>query len=259
MRKLLILAGIFTVLAYNNAQARYYEENGYYYEEKPRYERQVRYREEPKYTNTRQEPVRYRRLSREEAREYEERQLTNTSSSTIRPYVGVDITTTKMKFSSVKDEYGDSFNYKEVLPTSYTAYSLNAGAKFNQNFGIEAFIQQSSEETKTDDWDDKEKIQFNAIGIDLIGYLPVSQELELLASLGLAQYNFNEKSTYEDEYYIYTDKDNLNTMGYRFGIGAQYNINEHIALRAMARYIKFSDDDIIKNMTELSLGLRYMF
>ncbi|MBP3687099.1 MAG: porin family protein [Alphaproteobacteria bacterium] len=257
MRKLLILAGIFTVLAYNNAQARYYEENGYYYEERPRYERQVRYREEPKYA--RQEPIRYRRLSNEEVRKYEERQLTNTASSTIRPYIGVDIATTKMKFSSVKDEDGDSFNYKEVLPASYTAYSLNAGAKFNQNFGIEAFIQQSSEETKTDDWDYKEKIQFNAIGIDLIGYLPVSHELELLASLGLAQYNFNLKEEIDYDDYYEWEKSTLNTIGYRFGIGAQYNINEHIALRAMARYIKFSDDDIIKNMTELSLGLRYMF
>lgn len=249
MRKLLLLAGIFTVLAYN-AQARYYEDDGYYYEEQPRYEqREVRYRNEPRYT--RQSPQ-YRRISREEERSYNERRYIENNQNTIRPYIGLDVATTSMKF--------EDDDYKDYLSDSHNAYSLNAGVKFNQNFGVEAFIQQSGEETKTDDyWGDKTKTQFNAIGLDVIGYLPVSQELELLASLGMAQYNFSAKEEYDWGDYIEWEKSTLNTIGYRAGIGAQFNINEHLALRAMARYIKFSDDDIIKNMTEFSLGLRYMF
>lgn len=275
MRKLLILAGIFTVLAYNNAQARYYEENGYYYEEKPRYERQVRYREEPKYA--RQEPVRYRRLSNEEVREYEERQLTNTASSTIRPYIGVDIATTKMKFGKnewMKDDDEDD-NEIDAFEKSNKAFSLIAGVKFNQHFGLEAFYQKSGKETKNiyedegEDWSEKQKteLSYAAYGIDAIGYMPVTQEVELLASLGFAQYDFKTKfidnySEIEDgEKYSENEVDNkdFDSLGIRIGIGAQYNINEHFALRAMARYIKMDDDEYIKSLTELSLGLRYMF
>ena len=51
----------------------------------------------------------------------------------------------------------------------------------------------------------------------------------------------------------------FDSLGIRLGIGGQYNITDHIALRAMARYIHMTDDEYIKSMTELSLGLRYMF
>lgn len=278
MRKLSILAGIFTVLAYNNAQARYYEENGYYYEERPRYERQVRYREEPKYTNTRQEPVRYRRLSNEEAREYEERQLTNTSSSTIRPYIGVDVATSSIKFGTdqwVRD-YDGNTGYFENDNKSISGV---LGLKINKYFGIEAFYQQSGEETHRDNTyfniDEAEDydtttISYKSYGVDLISYIPINQEFEILASLGLAQYDFDTKIK-ENWYDSPFDKfvtgnmssesysKKFDSLGIRIGIGAQYNINEHFALRAMARYIKMDDDEYIKSLTELSLGLRYMF
>ena len=89
--------------------------------------------------------------------------------------------------------------------------------------------------------------------------MPINQDVELLASLGLAQYNFNETDTYDDGYYEGWDKSNMHTMGLRLGIGAQVKLTNNIALRGIARYIKMNDDDIIKSMTEFSLGLRYMF
>lgn len=250
MKKFLMLTGIFTVLIYNTANAReYYKDDGYHYEEQPRYEQhQVRYRDDPKYTRQHSQ---YRRISKEEERNYNERRYIEDNPKTIRPYIGLDVATTSIKF---EDE-----DYKDYLSDSLNAYSFNVGVKFNQNFGVEAFIQQSSEESKKDDWGDNTKLKYNAIGLDAIGYIPVSQDFELLASLGIAQYNFNCTEEYDYEEYTEWEKSTLNTIGYRAGIGAQFNINEHFALRAMARYIKFSDDDIIKNMTEFSLGLRYIF
>ena len=67
------------------------------------------------------------------------------------------------------------------------------------------------------------------------------------------------KDEYEDAMYEYWEKDSQNTTGIRIGLGAQYNVTDNVALRAMARYVKLSDDDVIKNMVEMSLGLRYMF
>lgn len=255
MKKYLLLAGVFTLFT-SAAQAdgwygereysRPYQNNGYY-EEAPRY--------------IEREAPRYRQISPSEARRYRERQYTRSSSANtyttsedtnqIRPYIGVDVAMSSMDLED--NDYGD---YSEYMEDSHNSLSLVVGAKFNRHVGVEAFIQQSSEEDK-DYGEGKTTNQYNATGVDLIGYMPVSHELELLASLGMAQYNFNVKEEYED--YEYWEKDSLNTLGIRLGIGAQFYMTDNVALRGMARYVQFSDDDIIKNMVEFSLGLRYMF
>ena len=150
---------------------------------------------------------------------------------------------------------------------------LKLAAKFNKYFGLEGFYQKSGDgknETMYEDneeWgeygEDKTTISYTAIGVDALGYLPVSQELELLASLGLAQYDFESKTSYIGIYGNYyeegSEAKDFDSLGIRIGIGAQYNITNNFALRAMARYVKMNDDEYVKNLTELSLGLRYMF
>lgn len=256
MKKYLLIASIFTVLVSNTAKAeRYYEEDGYYYKEQPRYVRRVEYVEDRGY---KREQPRYKRISQSEAKQViEPKYRQNTyreydEPNKVRPYIGIDIAASKLEFA----ESG----YEDLMEDGHNSLSLVVGAKFNKNFGVEAFIQQSSEEEKKDSyWGDSEKTSYSALGLDFIGYMPVNQELELLASLGLAQYNFNETYEYDDGLYSEWEKSSLNTVGIRLGVGAQYNITDHVSLRAMARYVKMNDDDIIKNMTEFSLGLRYMF
>lgn len=47
-------------------------------------------------------------------------------------------------------------------------------------------------------------------------------------------------------------------LGLRFGAGAQYNFNEHLAARAMIRY---SDIDVegVDKIVDLTAGVRYTF
>lgn len=255
MKKYLLLAGVFTLFTFAAQADGWYEEREY---SRP-YQNDGYYEEAPRYIE--REAPRYRQISPSEARRYRERQYTRSSSANtyttsedtnrIRPYIGVDVAMSSMDLED--NDYGD---YSEYIEDSYNSISLVVGAKFNRHVGVEAFIQQSSEEDK-DYGEGKTTNQYNAIGVDLIGYMPVSHELELLASLGMAQYNFNVKEEYED--YEYWEKDSLNTLGIRLGIGAQFYMTDNVALRGMARYVQFSDDDIIKNMVEFSLGLRYMF
>lgn len=255
MKKYLLLAGVFTLFTSAAQADGWYEEREY---SRP-YQNDGYYEEAPRYIE--REAPRYRQISPSEARRYRERKYTRSSSANtyttsedtnqIRPYIGVDVAMSSMDLED--NDYGD---YSEYIEDSYNSISLVVGAKFNRHVGVEAFIQQSSEEDK-DYGEGKTTNQYNAIGVDLIGYMPVSHELELLASLGMAQYNFNVKEEYED--YEYWEKDSLNTLGIRLGIGAQFYMTDNVALRGMARYVQFSDDDIIKNMVEFSLGLRYMF
>lgn len=255
MKKYLLLAGVFTLFTSAAQADGWYEEREY---SRP-YQNDGYYEEAPRYIE--REAPRYRQISPSEARRYRERKYTRSSSANtyttsedtnqIRPYIGVDVAMSSMDLED--NDYGD---YSEYMEDSHNSLSLVVGAKFNRHVGVEAFIQQSSEEDK-DYGEGKTTNQYNAIGVDLIGYMPVSHELELLASLGMAQYNFNVKEEYED--YEYWEKDSLNTLGIRLGIGAQFYMTDNVALRGMARYVQFSDDDIIKNMVEFSLGLRYMF
>ncbi len=268
MKKYLMLAGIFTVLA-GNAQSAgwYYEDDGYnQYEARQQYNNQDYYSKQP----------RYQQLPSSASRRYQERQYTRSQNmntyhsaetNKIRPYIGLDVMTTTMDFGEndvVKDYEGGDNYFKDNL----NAFSIVGGAKFNKNFGIEAFYQKSGEEeNKVEDYGfghDISNIEYTAYGLDFQGYIPLGQDFEILASLGIAQYDFETS----EQYYMDTPSgpervgdgnNDFDSLGIRLGIGGQYNITDHIALRAMARYIHMTDDEYIKSMTELSLGLRYMF
>ena len=278
MKKYFLLAGLLAVLTFNNAQANgYYYENDGYYNESPRYERRTNY-QQPRYRDVeyvRTEAPRYRRMTNAEAKHYRERQIYKDSELTInriRPYIGIDVGTQKIKFSDSEDE--------DYFKDSTKSISGIIGARINKHFGIEAYYQQSSEEEKKqresyngfyDDAEYKYSLSYKSYGADLIGYIPVSQEFEILAALGIGQYNFegklksSEPYSYQNgNYYEHgtitsTEKKDFDSLGVRIGLGAKYNITDHIALRGMFRYIKMMDDDYIKDLMEASLGIQYMF
>lgn len=278
MKKYLMLAGIFTVLA-GNAQSAgwYYEDEGYnQYEARQQYNNQDYYTKQP----------RYQQLPSSASRKYQERQYTRsqnmntyqtTETNKIRPYIGLDVMTTTMDFGTGSQDWKMKNGPAEYFEDKNISANFVAGLKFNPNFGLEAFYQQSSEEEQNERWsepiasevnmdfDATNYLSFKAYGIDTQWYAPITQEFEILASLGLAQYEFEAKDKLTGKVtsvgFTHTSKNNkdFDSLGVRLGIGGQYNITDHIALRAMARYVHMTDDEYIKSMTELSLGLRYMF
>lgn len=278
MRKFLLLAGIFTIFAYSQAKAeQYYENDGYYYQDEPRYVERVEYREPVRqgyrkagyeYQETDSSP-RYKRIRNSDRVSYQRENYRQSNyynqyeePNKIRPYIGLDVATSSTDFGD-NDWIGDG-SYK-FFDDKNEALSFVVGAKFNKNFGVEAFYQASSEsEKKTyldEDFYEKDKLSYSALGIDAITYMPISQEFELLASLGLAQYDFESSADGVIEGYglIGRMQKDFDSLGFRIGIGAQYNITNNLALRGMARYIKMNDDEYVKSLTEFSLGLRYMF
>lgn len=284
MRKFLLLAGIFTFFAYSQAKAeQYYGNGGYYPQDEPRYVERVEYREpvHQDYRKTGYEykgvdsSPRYKRIRNRGGASYQRENYRQSNyynqyeePNKIRPYIGLDVATTKMDFGSddwMVDNYNGGYEY---FDNKNEALSFVVGAKINKNFGIEAFYQKSEENEKKNIWDvgnaeviEEDKLSYTAMGVDAIAYMPISQELELLASLGLGQYDF--ESSYEHSIIGYGsvggEKKDFDSLGIRVGVGAQYNITNNLALRGMARYIKMNDDEYVKSLTEFSLGLRYMF
>lgn len=165
----------------------------------------------------------------------------NANAADFRPYVGVD------------------YNYDNGNANNFNSGTVNVGTQFNDYFGTEVFYQKSDDDVKTYDYLRQETRNFNAYGIDLNGYLPMGceQEFALIGSLGIGEYTFNTG------YNVATDLNNRDHgIGYRFGLGGLYNITDSVAVKAMARYVKFNklaDETEETDMMEYTAGVRYNF
>ena len=172
----------------------------------------------------------------------------------IVPVVGADFVYSVLNFSDETDII------KEFAEDEYKAFSVSLGAKFNSYFGIEAFYQHSEEGESTSLYSyglgyGKLKTSYIAYGADLIGYLPTNiQNVTLLGSLGLGQYEFEAK--YDGRYGSVSDTED--GLGIRIGLGMQYNFNNNTSFRVMGRYSHI-DSDYVDNMIDLTAGLRFYF
>ncbi len=158
-----------------------------------------------------------------------------------KPYVGIDYAYSKAGLKKGLNSYDNKFN----------SGIINAGVEMGENVGLEAFFQQTGERKKHRD-DNTYKSQYNAYGLDMYGYLPMGCEgkFNLLGSLGLGIYDFDMKNV--------DNKVTTTRVGYRAGIGAQYNFTDHFAARVMGRY-GYIGADSIKYVEELTAGVRYTF
>ena len=160
----------------------------------------------------------------------------NAEAMEYNPYAGV--------------EYGYSFLNGAEDSNNFNSGKIFVGSQYNENFGVEAFYQRSTTDKKAGD-----KFSYQAYGIDALGYLPLGcdQEVALIGTAGLGYYDFAYKEMGDRT-------DNESTWGYRLGAGAEYNVTENVAVRALARYTKLDQRiDNSNDMMEYSLGARYNF
>lgn len=171
----------------------------------------------------------------------------NATDFQLKPYIGLDIAYTSADVSI------DGLN-SSVYENDFSSLNFNIGAKLHQNFGLEGYYQKSAKEEgklATNVYMiDRIETSFDAYGIDVMGYLPVNDKLNAIGSIGLGRYEFTLKG--------FGDKLSESGAGYRFGLGGEYNFNEHFALRAMARYV-ILDLEYVDSITELSIGAKYIF
>lgn len=182
----------------------------------------------------------------------------NVNAVEFKPYVGVDYTYTSASTNDVMVE--ETYLPSEYYEDSFNSFTLNIGAKFNKNLGAEVFYQKSSAEEGQmidlidTDGDviasDKIETSFNAYGIDAQGYYSINENVELIGSLGLGKYDF------EMEGFGYSASED--GLGYRIGVGAQYNISENVAVRGLVRRVILNTDSV-DDLTEASIGVKYTF
>ena len=177
-------------------------------------------------------------------------------SHKIRPYIGIDYAYTHVNFKAYGDIYmatNHSIFSKNSIENNYTSYMPVLGIKLGSYIGLEAFYQMADDQHKRNF-----TTTFNAFGLDLQGYIPFEEQLELILSFGFASYSLELENSSPSIYRTFYEKASEDVFGTRLGLGLQYNITNHLALRAMGRYIMLNSNNI-HDVAELSLGLRYMF
>ena len=239
MKKFLLLTGVFIATFSNNSKA---EEITYY---RPEY--QNKNTEYIIYTQQTERPKQYRTVQ----------ELMGNHKA--QPYIGIDVSKTKL-------EFGDSdivrFGNTEFFKDKNKTASFVFGARIAPTVGAEVFFQQSD---KSDNYlgdslvvSPQYSLEYIAYGADFQFYVPLKEKLEMIFSLGVANYDFKLKGKINSAYQTITAKEDFDSLGWRYGIGLEYALNKNLHLRGLVRYIN-TDDEYIKNMTELSLGLRYLF
>ena len=168
--------------------------------------------------------------------------------NTLRPYLGVDAGTTDIGYSGSQEKY--------FLKDRAMFVGGAAGLRIGRNWGVEVFYQTSNTAKKTADDEWRTEGDYTAYGVDALGFLPLNDQLELVAAAGVGKYEFDVKLKYSDGIHKFSGSDD--NVGYRFGAGAQYNLTNHWALRGMVRYVVL-DSEYIDDMLEFSLGMRYTF
>lgn len=222
--------------------------------------------------------------------EQDMRELKNAANAQLRKlnyfkyYLGLDYNIGSMSAGSKDVAFDDlilaagPINVKpdDVLDDQ-DSLSFVAGARISKYWGLEAFYQQSYDDnTKTSvdtvtlnnpDYHlmNDYTTSFKAYGLDLIGYAPVSPYFDFVGSLGLAQYKFENEALFTSYYVDHTNPADVvkrnfdeDKIGWRAGIGAQLNIADGVALRAMYRYI-YIGGDLVDDLSEVSFGLRFLF
>lgn len=212
----------------------------------------------------------------------------------IRVYLGLNFV---YGIANFHDKLGDDISdfvesntpidTSDFFNTNNLRGNLNFGAQINKYFAIEGFFQHTYSKQKEFEFKwyssgyyydvnhTHMKMRFNAlsIGIDALGFLPITNtSISLVGLFGIGYYETRWKSIadnwasnnfgYTSEHDIYHGSGKENYLGFRFGLGGQYNLSESWDIRLMLKYVEINSDkseDLLDNFVDISLGLQYTF
>ena len=173
----------------------------------------------------------------------------------VSPYVGADYNYSSLNFGrESEDFYADNFNSLGVV----------AGVKLLSFLSVDGFYQQSENKDNTvrnhfvegDEFSTKLKLK--SYGVDLVGDVLNLGIVEILSSVGYGYYDADVTNTVNINGVGGRRSFNEEGNGLRLGIGGQINPLPSLGIRAMFRYT-VTDMDAVKNMKEVTVGVRYYF
>lgn len=154
-------------------------------------------------------------------------------------YFGADFTHSDLSY---KDDNQLFFNDNYNMIGPVVGFEVNG-------IGVEGFYKMSD---NTDN-DNGQESKLKSYGADFVLALPTNEYIDFVASAG---YVHHELSYKKDD----GTKFKQSGKGPRFGIGMQFNLNRHLALRAMYHYTSLTSGiDEFDYINEVTAGIRIGF
>jgi hypothetical protein len=175
-------------------------------------------------------------------------------------YVGGEAQQNKLKGGKYFQDVttGKSLLRKKTSPGA----SLFLGTRVTENFGAEAgysFLKKSHNVDVTNK-NNSTTVKMNNTYVDAMGYVPVSNDVELIASVGVGRLS-TKVTEKRNSVVAPLSKEKKELMkskaGVRFGLGAQCKLTENVGARFMVRHQK--GNKTIKSVNSAGLGLFYQF
>lgn len=175
-------------------------------------------------------------------------------------YVGAEGQYNKLKGGkNLEDTKGKSLLRKKTSPGA----GLFLGTRVTENFGAElgySVLKQSHNVDYNNVKGLNLDVKMRNPYVDAIGYLPVSNDIDLLGSVGVGRLSTKVTAKLNGVAQTLTNEQKKlakSKAGVRFGLGAQYNLTENLGARFMVRHQK--GNKTIKNVNSAGLGLFYQF
>ena len=158
----------------------------------------------------------------------------------MRPYVGAEYVYSHAKQGKFAQNAKENFH----------SGKFDLGIEWMKNIDTEFSYQMSGELKSRSTLKEKMEASFQAYALDVYAKYPLMcSPLSAVGTLGGAIYHTEYKGLPNKK----TSK-----VGYRAGVGMQYDFNEHVAARVIGRY-SYVNTSYLNNLMEVNAGLLYRF
>lgn len=157
------------------------------------------------------------------------------------PYIGADYVYDRAKNGGLAQDFKKNFHSAkfdlgmQMYKNLYAEFSYQLSGKLKNRSGYE---------------DNTVKQSFMAYALDMYAKYPLMcSNLSALGTAGAAIYSLDYKGL---------PKSSTNRVGYRAGLGMQYDLTQHLAARVVGRY-SYIGANRINNFKEVTAGMIYRF
>lgn len=152
-----------------------------------------------------------------------------------KPYFGVEVSKININFDELRTtNSGVMVDPAQVFEKSYTAWSPYIGIDLHKHIALEAGYMGSEIGQKQLAGDDRSKAEFKGTFADLVLKFPVSGNVNLLGSVGLARIQTDVTAYLPSVSLAISGRSKETAL--RYGLGADMRVHKNISLRANVRY-----------------------
>ena len=175
----------------------------------------------------------------------------STYNNNFKPYIGINAGANIVNYT-----------IKTNMDDTYYSATINAGARIGSNFGIGFFFTHSGNnnlELTSSLETINHEVYYMGYGFDIYGYYNITPDFDFFTTFGVSNYKFYDEYDYINIFNSTSDKISENRVTTRLGIGLMYTFpGDNISALFQYQYIPINLD-VVNNMNEFSIGIRYTF